>query len=82
MNLELTSLDILYLSLSIGFLVLVISLIFLIMKLVKTLESIKILADDLDETARDVNGVKNKVKGGIFSMLSMMLGIVGSKVRR
>lgn len=81
MNLELTSLDILYLSLSIGFLVLVIFFVFLILKLGKTLDAVRILAQDLDDTARDVNGIKNQIKGQFYGMASSLLGLFMGKGR-
>jgi len=79
MRLELTSLDILYLCLGIGFLIFVSFFIFLVIKLSRTLDSLKILIEDVDDAANDIKEIKNKVKGKFFSAASLILGLLLSK---
>lgn len=79
MNMQMTSLDILYVSLSLGFLVLVGFLVFLIIKASKTLDSLNLLLEDVDDTASEIRQLKNTVKFGIFSGISMLTGILSGK---
>lgn len=72
-------LDIFYLSLSIGFIVLVGTVSYAAFQLVQTLRSIKILVEDIDDTAKDVRIAKEATKLNIFRIVSMVLGLFFKK---
>ena len=82
MNMQLTSLDILYLSLSIGFLILVGVISYLVFRVSRTLGNVDTLVEDVDDTAKDIRGLKNHVKGGVFGAVSPVLGLVANIKRR
>ena len=75
MVLQLTSLDILYLSLALGFLVLVTALVVLISNAIKTLRSIKLLVDEVEETVTEANRIKERVKMGVGGLISGLIGL-------
>ncbi len=82
MNAQLTTLDVLYISLSLGFLVLVGFVSFTSLKLARTLDSLKLLIDDIDDAANDVKNLKNQLKAGALSATSLILGLLSRKGRR
>lgn len=58
-------LDVLYFSLSIGFLILVGFVSYAMYRLSLTLDSLKVVLDDVEDITHDVQQMKNSVKGGI-----------------
>ena len=65
--------DILYYILTLGFIVLVIFISYAAYQLTQTLKSLKRLIDEVQNTTRDVNLIKNKVKGIALSSLALLL---------
>lgn len=76
MNAQLTTLDILYITLSIGFAVFVGGIIFLVHRISRTLSILNVLITHIDDTARDVNVAKNHVKRGLLLTVSSVLGLL------
>lgn len=67
--------DVFYLILTIGTLVLVVLISFLIIRLVRILDSLKKLVENVNDTAADMRMVKDQFKKGVFSALSLILGV-------
>ena len=65
--------DILYYILTLGFIVLVGFISYASYRLAQALMSLKKLIEDLEETTKDVNLIKNKVKGIALSSLALLL---------
>ncbi len=66
--------DFLFLSLAFGFIVLVVFISFATYRLAQTLESLKLLIDNVDDTAKDINIIKNKIKLGALTTAGALLG--------
>lgn len=71
-----STLDILYLSLSGGFLVLVGYLVFLIKRVNRSLEKLDPILDNLQDTTGGIRHFKDQAKSTFFSTASMLLGLV------
>lgn len=65
--------EILYYILTLGFIVLVGFISYASYRLAQALMSLKKLIEDLEETTKDVNLIKNKVKGIALSSLVLLL---------
>ncbi len=65
--------DILYYILTFGFIVLVIFISYAAYQLTQTLKSLKRLIDEVEDTTKDVNLIKNRVKGVALSSLALLL---------
>lgn len=68
-----TSLDTLYYSLALGFLVLVGFVCFTLYQLSQTIKSFKGVVEDVEDITDDVRSVKNSVKLGILSLIGAFL---------
>ncbi len=65
--------DFLNIVLTLGFIVIVSCIAFVSFYLVQVLKSVKDLADNLDDTTKDVQIIKNKIKMGVLTTLSAIL---------
>ncbi len=74
--------DILYLVLGIGFVVLVFYIVVLIKRVTKTLDKLDLLLENFKSTADGINDIKDKAKGTLYSVGSLLLGMVVNKKRR
>ncbi len=79
---QLTTQDLLNLSLSFGFLVLVGFLSYLCFNLVKTLKSVKKLVDDTENITKDVRMVKNQLKSGLAAGAVTLLGLLNTFLKK
>lgn len=68
-----TSLDFLYFSLAVGFLILVVFLSLVAYQLTQTLKQLKLVLEDVKDTTKDVQIIKKSIKLGIFNLLSLLL---------
>jgi hypothetical protein len=68
-----TSQEFLYYSLAIGFIILVGFISFTMYHLAKALESLKVLIDNIEDTAKDINIIKNRIKLGALTGLVTFL---------
>lgn len=66
-------LEILYYTLTIGFVVLVIFISYAFYEFSKTLRSARDLIENVDDITRDVSNVKNTFKSGILGVAAMVL---------
>lgn len=66
--------DFLFLSLAFGFIVLVIFISLAAYRLAQALESLKLLIDNVEDTAKDINIIKNKIKLGALTTVTALLG--------
>ena len=62
-------------SLAIGFLILVGFISLAAYRLAKSLESLKVLIDNLEDTTKDLNIIKNKIKLGALTSIASLLKI-------
>jgi uncharacterized protein YoxC len=76
-----TALDFLYLSLAIGFLVLVFFVVTLINRVMRTLDSLDLVLDDVRNTTGEIRNLKEKAKSTFFSTASILLGMLYGKRR-
>ncbi len=76
-----TSQDFLYYSLAIGFIVLAGYLCYTLYHLAEALKSLKLLIDNIEDTAKDLNVIKNKIKLGALTTLGTLLGTLLKKRR-
>lgn len=74
---SISTLDLLFVSLSIGFLVLVGFLAFLIVKASQTLSSLSILLTDVEDIASDVKRAKDSTKFGLLRTIDFISAILG-----
>ncbi|EKD64761.1 MAG: hypothetical protein ACD_50C00309G0012 [uncultured bacterium] len=74
-----TILDILYLILALGFLVIVSSVVFLTVKISRTMDMLKLLLEDFEDTTKDIRGLKNSIKLGFLSTASILLRLIFGK---
>lgn len=72
-------LDVLYLSLAVGFSVLVFYLVTLVKRLIATLDRLDPILDNVRDTTDDISEVRTKVKSTLFSGASMILGMIAGK---
>lgn len=77
----LQTVDILFLTLAVGFAVLVFYLVVLIKRVHQTLDKVDILLDQFKNTTEGIEDLKNKAKGTFFSIASMALGLLFKKRR-
>jgi len=70
-----TSQDFLFYILALGFIILVGFLSYAAYHLAEALKSLKLLIDNLEDTARDLNIVKNKIKLGALTSLVTLLRV-------
>jgi len=68
-----TSQDFLFYILAFGFIILVGFVSYTAYRLAEALKSLKVLIDNLEDTARDLNIVKNKIKLGALTSLVTLL---------
>ena len=78
----LQTLDILYLSLSVGFLILVYFLVLLIKRVHTTLDNVDVILTRFRNTTDDLEDMKNKAKGTFYTVASMILGMMFKKKKR
>ncbi len=71
---KVTSQDILFYCLAVGFLVLVGFLSYAAYRLAETLESLKAVLDNIEDTTKDINLIKNKIKLGALTTLGTLIG--------
>lgn len=76
-----TSQEFLFYSLAIGFLILAGFISLAAYRLAKALESLKVLIDNLEDTTKDLNIIKNKIKLGALTGISTLLGMLLKKRR-
>lgn len=76
-----TSQEFLYYSLAIGFIVLVGFTSYAMYHLAEALKSIKYLVDNIEDAAKDINLIKNKIKLGALTALGAALGAFLKKRR-
>ena len=76
-----SSQEFLYYSLAIGFIVLVGFFSFAMYHLAETLKSLKVLLDNIDDTAKDFNLIKNKIKLGALTVIGAALAAFLKKRR-
>ena len=69
-------LDLLYISLAVGFLVLVGFVVYLIINLKNTLDRVNMVLEDTRDVTKDVRGIKNMVKVSILGALSKVLRLI------
>ncbi|GEM_PF-4718161 len=74
-----TAIDVFFYAFSIGFVILVIVISFTSYHIIKTLQGIKVVIEDVRDTTRDVRTVKNTVKLGVFQIASMALRLFMKK---
>ena len=74
-----TSLNVLYYSLAVGFLVLVGFLSYSAYSLSETLKKLTSILTKVDDVARDVDELKNGIKNGILTLMSMFVKKGGDK---
>ena len=70
-----STLDILYISLSVGFLLLVGYLVFLIKRVNKTLDRLDPVIDNLQDTTGDIRHLKDTAKSTFWEAASTLLGL-------
>lgn len=70
-----TTQDLLYIALSVGFLVLVGFLSYAAYHLAQALQSLKLVLDQTEDITRDVQKVKNQLKHGVISAVTAVLGM-------
>jgi hypothetical protein len=75
-------LDFLYYSLSLGFIVLVIFLSIAAYRLAQTLKTFKTLLDRTEDITRDVQMMKDQLKGGLATGMGTILTILTSLIRK
>lgn len=73
--------EFLYYSLAIGFIVLVAFTSYAMYRLAEALKSIKYLVDNIEDTAKDINLIKNKIKLGALTTLGALIGAFLKKRR-
>lgn len=73
--------DILYYILTLGFIVLVIFISYAAYQLTQTLKSLKRLIDEIEDTTRDVNVIKDKIKLRALTGIATILGMFVKKRR-
>lgn len=78
----LTSLDILYLSLSLGFLVLVWFLSYTLLQVAKTMKELHPLLEDIRDIAEDIRSAKDGVKNGFNQVANIVSSIIESKTKK
>lgn len=78
---DMKSIDILYYSLSIGFLVLVASVAYASFRFAQAIGSMKKVLDDVEDTTRDIRYAKNRVLSGIKYFVRMLFHTGGEKDR-
>lgn len=77
------SADFLNIVLALGFIILISCIAIVSFFLVKALKSIASLADNLEETTKDVQVFKNKIKMGILTGISALLTtFIGGIIKR
>ncbi len=80
MQFTMSTLDVLYISLSAGFVVLVGYLVFLIKRVSRTLDRLDPVIDNLHDTTGDIRHLKDSAKSTFFTAASTLLGLfVGRK---
>jgi len=72
----------LYYSLAIGFIILVGFFSFAMYHFAEALKSLKALLENIDDTTKDFNLIKNKIKLGALTALGAALGAFLKKKRR
>lgn len=65
--------DFLFVSLSLGFLILVGFISLAAFRAAQTLRSMKFLIDNLEDTSRDINSLKNNLKFGALGIASTVI---------
>ncbi|OGE14650.1 hypothetical protein A2111_02505 [Candidatus Daviesbacteria bacterium GWA1_38_6] len=68
-----SSQEFLYYSLAIGFIVLVGFISFAMFHLAESLKSLKVLLENIDDTTKDFNLIKNKIKLGALTAIGAAL---------
>lgn len=73
--------EFLYYILTLGFIVLVFFISFAAWETARTLKSLKKLIDEVEDTTRDVNLIKDKIKFGALTGIATLLGMFVKKRR-
>ena len=76
----LTILDLLYISLTIGFLILVGFVSYAAYQLGQTLKSIRRVANEVEGTTRDIEIIKDEIKYGLLGILRRLVGASGEVI--
>jgi len=76
-----TSQEFLFYTLAFGFIILVGFFSYACYSLAKALESLRALIDNIEDTAKDINIVKNKIKLGALTTVGTLLGMFLKKRR-
>lgn len=71
--------DLLFLTLAVGFGVLVFYVVVLIKRLQKTLDNVDYILSTVKTTTDDITNIKNKATGTFFTAASMVLGMLFRK---
>jgi uncharacterized protein YoxC len=75
----LQTLDILYLTLAIGFSIIVYAIFTLVKRVQKTLDNVDIILSNVKHTTDDITNIKNKATGTFYNAASMVLGMLFRK---
>jgi len=71
--------DLLYLTLAVGFGILVFYIVVLVKRVQKTLDTVDYILSSVKNTTDDITNIKNKATGTFYSAASMILGILFKK---
>jgi uncharacterized protein YoxC len=77
----LQTIDLLYLTLAVGFAIIVYAIFTLVKRVQKTLDNVDYILTNVRHTTDDITNIKNKATGTFYSAASMLLGMLFRKKR-